>query len=343
MTILSWPAGNPFEFWNPDDCSGLEFLDPDDRPCFLPILFFLQTIEHVSQVCGRSAGARLTLIRSLPGPHVLAPQSRQCKDRLGEGRCTAGIGSFLDHGSSQGQPLPLLQPSSQAGPEPGQQVAVEAVHSLVEGEDPEKKETLQTVGDYKAENNDPPNIRVIFSEHHNDAKNPGDSEQDKDTKIDEEVGAPSVAVLAGLCQRGDVVDAGDSQAVEDDVGQAHKDHGNTKGDECCVSHVDPALGRLAVHHGEIRNEATVVDDNTDANNDKGNAKAIGDIAGKVDFFRPDVGENGSLAECLVDIPGHHVGPEEDCQVGEVNSDGHSSTEGLAHTGFLTAQKYNLEK
>ena len=230
-----------------------------------------------------------------------------------------------EHHLPERDPLPLLEPCGQPTAQSGQQATVESTNSIVERKDPEEEEALETVRDHEAEDDDVSGSSVLLGEDDDNPKDPGDAKDDEYPEIYEEIGSAPVPVLIGLIDTGDVVDAGDCEAVEDDVGQADKDHGEAEEDEPGRSIADPAVPILSVLHGEVGDEVGVVDQDGEHKDDHGDAETVGDVAREVEAFGPDVREDGPLAEGLVDVPGHDVGPEEDGEVGELDGHGYRGT------------------
>jgi hypothetical protein len=64
------------------------------------------------------------------------------------------------------------------------------------------------------------------------------------------------------------------------------------------------------------------------------------VGGKVEG---NLGEDGLLAEGLVDVPGHDVVAEESGEVAVVEEDSHHLADGAVHLAPLTQQEHHLIK
>ena len=79
---------------------------------------------------------------------------------------------------------------------------------------------------------------------------------------------------------GDVVDAGDGEHVEDDVGAGHVKHRQEVEEEAGELVADPAPA-LAVPDGEAGDEAAGVDGEAEGDDDGGHAPAVRRVPGEV--------------------------------------------------------------
>ncbi len=174
------------------------------------------------------------------------------------------------------------------------------------------------------------------------AKYPGKSEHAEDPHIDDQIGATAMPMLLRLDDRGDVVDAENGEDVEDGIRQYHIEHRQAEEDDGGGPDADPTGGD-AVADGEVGCDAGELDGESDGDNAGGDAVGVDDVLGEVGALGADLGEDGLLAEGLVDVPGHNVVAEEGGEVAVVEEDGHHLAGDALHLAPLTNQEYQLDQ
>jgi hypothetical protein len=174
------------------------------------------------------------------------------------------------------------------------------------------------------------------------AKYPGKSKHAEDPHIDDQIGATAMPMLLRLDHRGDVVDAQNGEDVEDGIGEDHIEHRQAEEDDGGGADADPTGGD-AVADGEVGSDAGELDGESDGDNAGGDAVGVDDVLGEVGPLGADLGEDGLLAEGLVDVPGHDVVAEEGGEVAVVEEDGDHLAGDALHLAPLTNQEYQLDQ
>jgi hypothetical protein len=202
---------------------------------------------------------------------------------------------------------------------------------------------LETVEDDKEEDdNTQSQALLVMKEEGDHAKYPGKAEHAEDPHIDDQIGSTAMPMLLRLDDRRDVVDAQNGEDVEDGVGEDHVEHRQAEEDDRGGPDADPTGGD-AVADGEVGSDAGELDGEGDGDNAGRDAVGVDDVLGEVGPLGANLGEDGLLAEGLVDVPGHDVVAKEGGEVAVVEEDGHHLAGDALHLASLTHQEYQLNQ